>query len=52
MMFLGKSTLRIAPLLCLTREQADYAIEIVERFRKDVVSGKVPDKEIAKYASW
>jgi len=52
MMFLGKSALRIAPPLCLTREQADHAIETIERFTKDVISGKVPDKEIAKYASW
>jgi len=45
MMFLGKSTLRIAPPLSLTRERADHAIEIIERFTKDVVSGKIPDKK-------
>ena len=44
--------MRIAPPLCLTREQADHAIEIIERSTKDVVTGKVPDKKIAKYASW
>ena len=44
--------MRIALPLWLTREQADHAIEIIERSTKDVVSGKAPDKEIAKYSSW
>ena len=48
MMFLGKSTLRIALPLCLTREQADHAIEIIERSTKDFVSGKVPAKKNSK----
>jgi len=52
MMFLGKSTLRIALPLCRTREQADHTTEIIERPTKDVVSGKAPVKKIAKYASW
>lgn len=52
MMFLGKSTLRIAPPLCLDKEQADRAIEIIATSIRDVFLGKVPDDKIEDYHGW
>lgn len=52
MMYLGKSTLRIAPPLCLRKEQADQAIAIIDTAIGDVVSGKIPNEKIEDYHGW
>ncbi len=52
MMQYGKSTLRIAPPLCLTREVADEAISIIDRAITDVETGKVSDERLKQFSSW
>jgi len=52
MMHYGKSTLRIAPPLCLTKEVADKAIAIIDEALTDVEAGKVPDEVTRSFSTW
>jgi len=52
MMYFGRSTLRITPPLCLTREEADKALEIIDCAMRDVELGKVSDEKIRRFSSW
>jgi len=52
MMYYGKSTLRIAPPLSITKENVDRAVEIIDRAIQDVERGKVSDEVISKFSSW
>ncbi|MHA1834219.1 MAG: hypothetical protein ACTSV7_09515 [Candidatus Baldrarchaeia archaeon] len=44
MMYVGHSTLRVTPPLCLTREEADKALEIIDCAMRNVELGKASDK--------
>jgi 4-aminobutyrate aminotransferase len=48
----GKSVLRIAPPLNITKEETDKALEIIERAVDDVQKGKVSDDVLQKMYGW
>ena len=52
MMYYGKSTLRIAPPISITKENVDRAVEIIDRAIQDVERGKVSDEVISRFSSW
>lgn len=52
MIFIGQSSLRIQPLLVITKEQSDIALEIIEDSIKEYILGKIDDSVYKVIKGW